>query len=59
MQAQRALDRNLPVAEGGVGEDFGLRGLLEIEEAAADALDVLVGDAPDEGDDLVMGCLVH
>jgi hypothetical protein len=29
VQAQRALDRHLPVAEGGIGEDLGLLGLLE------------------------------
>ena len=41
MQAQRALDRDLPVAEGGVGENLRLRRFLEVEEGAADALDVL------------------
>ncbi len=41
VQAQRALDRDLPVAEGGVGEDLRLRRFLEVEEGAADALDVL------------------
>ena len=41
VQAQRALDRDLPVAEGGVGEDLRLWRLLEVEEGAADALDVL------------------
>ncbi len=43
-QAQRPLDRHLPVAEGGVGEDLRLLGLLEVEEGVADALDVLVGE---------------
>ena len=41
VQAQRALDRDLPVAEGGVGEDLRLGRFLEVEEGAADALDVL------------------
>ena len=41
MQAQRALDRDLPVAEGSVGKDLRLGRFLEIEEGAADALDVL------------------
>ena len=41
MQAQRALDRDLPVAEGGVGKDLRLWRFLEIEEGATDALDVL------------------
>ena len=33
VQAQRALDGDLPVAEGGVGEDLRLRRLLELEKA--------------------------
>ena len=41
VQAQRALDRHLPVAERGVGEDLRLGRFLEVEEGAADALDVL------------------
>ena len=41
VQAQRALDRDLPVAKGGVGEDLRLRRFLEVEEGAADALDIL------------------
>ena len=39
-QTQRALDGQLVVAEGGVGEDLGLRRLFEGEEGVADALDV-------------------
>ena len=42
-EPQRPLDRHLPVAEGRVGEDLRLLGLLEGEEGVADALDVLVG----------------
>jgi len=38
VQAQRALDRDLRVAEGGVGEDLRLKRFLEVEERAADAL---------------------
>ena len=41
MQAQRALDGDLPVAESGIGEDLRLRRFLEFEERAADAFDVL------------------
>jgi hypothetical protein len=41
VQAQRALDGDFPVAEGGVGEDLRLGRFLEIEEGAADALDVV------------------
>src|SRR5439155_14190023 len=41
VQAQWALDGDLPVAEGGVGEDLRLRRFLKVEEGAADALDVL------------------
>lgn len=37
---QRPLDRHLPVAEGGIGEDLRLLGLLERDERVADALDV-------------------
>src|ERR1017187_8634795 len=40
MQAQRALHRDFPVAEGGVGEDLGLGCFLEVQEGATDALDV-------------------
>jgi hypothetical protein len=40
VQAQRALDRHLAIAEGGVGEDLGLGRFLEVEKGAADALDV-------------------
>ena len=43
IQAQRALDGDFPVAEGGVGEDLRLLGLLERKEGVADAGDVLVG----------------
>ena len=43
LEPQRPLDRHLPVAEGGVGEDLRLLGLLEGEESVADAVDVLVG----------------
>jgi hypothetical protein len=38
---QRALDRHLPVAEGGVGEDLRLRRLRERKERAADVRDIL------------------
>lgn len=41
VQAQRALDCDLPVAEGGILEDLRLGRFLEVEERAADALDVL------------------
>jgi hypothetical protein len=41
VQAQRALDRRLPVAaEGGVGEDLRLGRFPEVQEGATDALDV-------------------
>ena len=41
VQAQRALDGDLPVAEGGVGENLRLLRLLEREVGVADALDVV------------------
>jgi len=41
VQAQRPLNRNLPVAEGSVGEYLRLGCFLKVEEDAADALDVL------------------
>ncbi len=41
MQAQRPLDRDLPVAEGGIGEDLGFGRLLEVEEGVPDTLDVV------------------
>src|SRR5438270_368787 len=41
MQAQRALDRDFPVTEGGVGKNLRFRRFFEIEEGAADALDML------------------
>src|SRR5205814_632386 len=44
VQAERAFNGYLPVAEGGVGEDLGLGCFLEIEEGAANALDVLGGE---------------
>ncbi|GEM_PF-4459574 len=40
-QAQGPLDGDLPVAEGSIGEDLRLLGLLEGEKDVADALDVL------------------
>ena len=43
MEPEGTLDGDLPVAEGRVGEDLRLLGLLEGEEGVADALDVLVG----------------
>ena len=42
LYAQGALDRDLPVAEGGVVEDLALLGLLEGEEGVTDADDVLL-----------------
>ena len=44
MEAQRALDSHLPIAEGFIGEDFRLWRFLESEEGIADALDVLGGE---------------
>ena len=44
LQPQRALDRHLPIAEGGVVEDPALLALLEGEEGVADALDVLLAE---------------
>ena len=41
--AQRALDGDLPVAEGGVGEDLGLFGFLERRERLGDVVDVVLG----------------
>src|SRR5690606_33774643 len=44
LEPQRALDGDLPVAEGFVREDLRLLGLLEFEEGVTDALDVLGGE---------------
>ena len=39
-EPQRSLDRDLPVAESGVGKELRLGGFLEVEEGAANALDI-------------------
>ncbi len=41
VEAQRALDFDFPISEGGIGEDFRLRGFFKGQERVADALDVL------------------
>ena len=41
MQAQRALDRDLPIAERSIGKYLGLGRFLEVEKGATDTLDVL------------------
>ena len=43
-EAQRPLDRDLPVAEGGVVENPALLALLECQERVADAGDVVVAE---------------
>src|ERR1700732_1771071 len=43
VEAERALNGDLPVAEGGVCEDFRVLGFLEREVGIADALDVIGG----------------
>ena len=42
LEAQRPLDRDLPIAEGGVVENLALLGLLEVEEGVTDAGDVVL-----------------
>ena len=42
LEAQRPLDRDLPVAEGGVVENLALLGLLEVEKSVTDAGDILL-----------------
>jgi len=44
VQPQGPLNRHLPIAEGGVGEDLGLGRLFEVEKCPADAFDVLGGE---------------
>src|ERR1019366_1925161 len=44
VQAERALDGDFPVAEGGVGENLRLRRFLEREVGVANALDVVGGE---------------
>jgi hypothetical protein len=43
VEAERALNGDLPVAEVGVCEDFRMLGFLEREVGVADALDVIRG----------------
>lgn len=40
MQAQRALDRDLPISKGLIGKDLRFWRLSEIEKSAGDPLDI-------------------